>query len=766
MTSGRRPEQLQDWYRFVRSEAHLLRSAPQLLFQEAANQPARSAPAQAALLRVDSGRERRRWVARRIKPSQASPALLSMVGQYGLVHTCAWSPDGRKVVSGSTEGTLVLWDAVAGVLETELARLTDATFTRCSFSPDGRRVAAVWRPRGSAAGSGRLGLWSVDSGTEIDRRVTPGGISVCAFSPEGDRLALGDAEVVELWDPRPGGDSLRLTGHTRPICAVGFSSDGSLVLSVSTEWVAKLWDARRGTEVASLDLLDPEQRDLARILREAEAQIHDLFTGFGDDEFIAPEDQPRYNAAMVTAGEVLPALVAARFGEESEAYRRVREFPPFADRFDELAREFGLTRGACAIAPDRRVIAVERNEAIELWDLARGSRYATLSGHRGSIMACEFSPDGGRLASASWDRSVKIWDVESGLQLTSLDGHTDFVSACAFAPDGRTLVSAAAGPPILTLWRVDGGSSGPDAASHAGYVHACVHSPDGGLIATASTDHTVKLWNAETGALFDTLEGHTAEVSACAWSPDGGLLASAGEDGTLRVWDVERGAELAALAGHSPTGRAAWEQRLTGACFSPDGRLLLSTCADGPLKLWDVASFIERASLPSGFRWPYCCAFSPDGQEFAVGSRANDEPSLKRFSQGSGRELGSLGGLAFVTSCSYSPGGAWLAASTLDRAVKVWVVATGAELLTLETRDAATICAFAPSGDRILCGEAGDRLTIWSVPAGELLWEYRGAGMSASWSPDGRRIAAGARSGQVHLLELRDGNERRGRAAP
>jgi WD40 repeat protein len=763
MTSGRRREQLQDWYRFVRSEAHLLQSAPQLLFQEAANQPARSAPAQAALLRFDTGRERRRWVARRNKPSEASPALLSMIGQYGIVWTCAWSPDGRRVVSGSTDGTLVLWDAVVGVLETELARLKDMHIGFCTFSPDGGRVAAVWRAPGSED-AGAVGVWDVDSGTEIVRRVT-GGTSVCAFSPAGDRLALGDGEVVELWDPRPGGDSLRLTAHTGSICAVGFSPDGTRVLSVGREWVAKLWDARRGTEVASLDLLDADQRDLSRILRQAEAQIDDLLDGFGA-VFDGPEDRQRHTAAMATASEVLPALVGARFGEQSESFRRVRGFRPLADRFGELARDLGLARGACAIAPDLSVIAVERNEAIELWDVARGSRYATLTGHRGSIMACALSPDGGRLASASWDRSVKIWEVESGLQLTSLDGHTDFVSACAFAPDGRTLVSAAADPPILTVWRVDGGSSGPDATSHAGYVHACAHSPDGGHIATASADNTVKLWNAETGALFKTLEGHTADVSACAWSPDGRLLASAAQDGTLRVWDVDSCAELAALAGYAPTGRAVgFEQSVTGACFSPDGRLLLSTCSDGTLKLWDAVSFIERASPPSGFRWPYCCAFSPDGEEFAVGSRANDEPSLKRFSCGSGREVGSLGGLAFVTSCGYSPGGAWLAASTLANAVKVWVIGTGTELLTLETRDPATCCAFAPTGYRILCGEAGDRLTIWSVPAGELLWEYRGAGLSASWSPDGRRIAAGARSGQVHLLELRGGNERLDRAA-
>jgi WD40 repeat protein len=66
----------------------------------------------------------------------------------------------------------------------------------------------------------------------------------------------------------------------------------------------------------------------------------------------------------------------------------------------------------------------------------------TLRGHSDPVHGVAFSPDGKRLATASWDRTAKVWDAESGKELLTLRGHLDNVFGVAFSPDGKRLATA------------------------------------------------------------------------------------------------------------------------------------------------------------------------------------------------------------------------------------------------------------------------------------------------------------------------------------
>ena len=69
----------------------------------------------------------------------------------------------------------------------------------------------------------------------------------------------------------------------------------------------------------------------------------------------------------------------------------------------------------------------------------------TLRGHSNNVWDVAYSPDGSRLATASFDGTVKIWNVspgpEQGKEITTLSGHTAEVSGVAFSPDGKHLAS-------------------------------------------------------------------------------------------------------------------------------------------------------------------------------------------------------------------------------------------------------------------------------------------------------------------------------------
>ncbi|MEV5380793.1 CHAT domain-containing protein [Streptomyces nondiastaticus] len=157
-------------------------------------------------------------------------------GWLSSVFAAAFSPGGRRLVTGGADNTVRIWAASDGE---ELLRLRhDHVVFGVAFSPDGFRVA-------SASADRTVRLWDSTGGDPMLRITHDQVVTDVAFSPEGARLASASADrSVHVWSL--GGDALLRLRHDHPVKAVGFSPDGGRLVTAGDDGCVRVWDAGSG----------------------------------------------------------------------------------------------------------------------------------------------------------------------------------------------------------------------------------------------------------------------------------------------------------------------------------------------------------------------------------------------------------------------------------------------------------------------------------------------------------------------------------------
>ncbi|MBA4187477.1 MAG: hypothetical protein C0467_05605 [Planctomycetaceae bacterium] len=243
---------------------------------------------------------------------------------------------------------------------------------------------------------------------------------------------------------------------------------------------------------------------------------------------------------------------------------------------------------AIAFDPSERWLAVAGGEPgkvgeVRLFRLdaaGKATKAATLtiSGHKDSIFAVAFTPDGKTIATAGYDRIINLWDIPAEL------------------PSEAMTLKA----PRLTL------------KDHSDTIYALAFSPNGTLLASGSADRSVKIWDTATGKRLYTLGDPTDWVYCLAWSPDMKHLAAGGVDKSVRVWEANKdGGKLigSAFAHERPVWRVA---------YTPDGTHLYTVGEDRVIKLWDSAKLSETKTYPAQPDTILDFSLRPDGKQFAV----------------------------------------------------------------------------------------------------------------------------------------------------
>jgi WD40 repeat protein/tRNA A-37 threonylcarbamoyl transferase component Bud32 len=348
--------------------------------------------------------------------------MLKFTGPIGGVNRLAFHPDGRRIaVAGS--GVVEIRDVIARTRVCELRGHTRWVLG-LAFSPDGRRLATAGWDR-------TIQLWNVAT-AKVDRTLFAhnGPVLDLAFSPDGRCLAsAGEDRSIKLWDVVTGRNLATLHGHEDYVQSVSFRPDGLELATGSLDGTMKVWNLETSRPV----VFDEHtgwverlafRRDGRRVRsevglfgsREDRAKTWDPITGKADS--VADEDPRRARPIPFEAG--------SRYGGNSAS----------SPDGKLVARIILESQGYNS--PRSRGYA---GKTVEIREVATGRILQTLMGHTADITCMAFSPDGRRLATASYDKTIKLWDVLNGLNVFTLRGHTAGVISLAFSPDGYRLAS-------------------------------------------------------------------------------------------------------------------------------------------------------------------------------------------------------------------------------------------------------------------------------------------------------------------------------------
>jgi hypothetical protein len=289
-------------------------------------------------------------------------------GHAGQVLAIAFSPDGKRALSGAADNTARLWDVATG---REIRPLEGHTgeVLGVAFSPDGRRALT-----GSSDRTVRL--WDLSSGRELHRfEGHTERVGSVAFSPDGKRALSGSwDQTFSLWDLETGKELRRLGGHDSYVTSVAFSPDGKRALSGGYDHTVRLWDLDAGREVRRLD----------GAIREVYCVA---FSPDGRYALAGGNDHVVRLWKLASGGQV------RRFEGHAGAVVQVR-FSPDGKRV--LSAESRYQGGG---------------RALRVWDRATGRLLHRYGDQSATAWSAAFSPDGRQALTAGSDHGLRLWDL-------------------------------------------------------------------------------------------------------------------------------------------------------------------------------------------------------------------------------------------------------------------------------------------------------------------------------------------------------------------
>jgi WD40 repeat protein len=312
--------------------------------------------------------------------SRVTAPVLSIDTGTWIVRGVAISPDGKRIVTGSSDGyvhraEVKVWDAHTGK---ELLCILNADRDHVwsvAFSPDGKRIV-------SSGSEKTIRVWDSASGKLLlSLQGHAGSVKHVVFSLDGKRIVSGGGRFyytppdnrpfgeVKVWDAITGKELLDLRGHAEAVHDVAISGDGKRIVSGSYDRTVKVWDAQTGKEALTLQ---GHWDAVSCVAISADGKR--IVSGGWDRKVVLWDAE---------TGKELLALAVDQFAE------------------------------SVAFHPDgKRFVSGHVDGTLKLWDGGTGREVAGCKAHTDSVNSVAFSLDGERCVSGSSDGWVRVWGLK------------------------------------------------------------------------------------------------------------------------------------------------------------------------------------------------------------------------------------------------------------------------------------------------------------------------------------------------------------------
>lgn len=586
-------------------------------------------------------------------------ANLAMERQYaghaGPVTATALSPNGQVLVSGSADATIRFWNQASGK-ESALVLGHTAPVTSLSINAAGNQLA-------STAEDGTVKLWALPPITP-KALAHPDQVTCLALTPDGAKALTGGADrQVRLWNLTSGAKERDYAGPALAVQAVTMSRSGATIAAAAADKTVCLWNAADGKLLHKITL-PVSARGVAFA-----ADNQTIFAGLDDGtvKFLKVSD-----------------------GKETRT----------------LAAHKGAVTALALTPKGETLITAGVDGAVQLWALPSAMPRAKLVAGA-KLAALALSKDGTRLAAAG-DKTVKIWALPEGKELASWQAPAD-VRGLGFSPDGTRLVLACADK-LARVHEIDGRPV--ESFPHEGAVHGAAF-VDARRLVTAGADKAARIWTS--GLLWQRT--HQGPARQAQFTPRGDQIVSVGDDKTLRLWNAADGKELRALQADEP---------LRHVGVFADASKLVSAGAKS-IQVWNLTPPKAGAAAPKQPATTIATggavqalALSPNGQRVAVALLAGKDAFVRVYDPATGRALQTLTNhTGPVDSLAFLSDNRTLVTGSRDKTARLLDVNV---LVALPAHGTGPVVAqFHNSGTQLLTGGADKTVKIWDLTKGAIL---------------------------------------------
>jgi len=530
-------------------------------------------------------------------------------------------------------------------------------------------------------------------------------------------------------------------GHTAPINAAIFHSNGKYIITAGSDNLVKIWEIdsekemrtfQGHTDVVRSAVLSIDGKSLISSSADKTIKVWDLVTGrllktleghISTVRSVAISSSGKY--ILSGAEDYTVKLWDSDSGKELYSF----------ENHSNSVFSVGFN-------PEGNIgVSASADKSIRLWDLDSKKELKTLKGHTDFISSAKFSHDGRYVVSGSYDKTIKLWDISTGQEIKTFIGHLSKVLSVCFSPDDRFILSGSSDN-FCKLWDIKSGKEIRTFSGHAGWVNSVSFNQNASYILTASSDNTARLWDTKTSQVAKIFMGHSAPINSIDFSKDGKFLAIASSDKTAKLWDLAVGKQIRTFIGHN--------YAVKYVRISQNGAYLLTAGEDRIAKLWDLNSGKDLRSFIGHKYSVNCVDFSPDLTCVVTGS---SDKTIKIWELKSGREIKTLQGhRESVTSVQYNSAGDLILTASNDNTAKLWDVNKGEAIQTFYGHSSSVNSAQFSYDEKYIVTTSSDKtIKIWGTDTGSERMSYISTGtvINAIFGPDGNTVFSASSNGDI-----------------